>query len=190
MASNRVKGILTANGAPFDSVRLETLSDREGWLWIYSQHAFKSKRPKHPRVQVCFDGFNSRQTEQLGAIAVRNGLEVEESIHKHLTFVVTGPHAHPLKLDRARALGIRLQTEQEFYDLLAAEAFPGSAPSPPTLPALQPAPAREPERKPAPEPERKLAPEPEPEALDPSEAARELNWYLHKSKRPSGRVRR
>ena len=126
MASTRVVQILLAKGAPFDAARLEAMSDREGWAWIYQNFPPATKRAhaNDQRPTVCFTGFTDVEKAELAELATRD-FRVAKSVIVGLKYLVTGPNAGPAKLAAAKGYGSQILSEAQFLELLQSGALPG-----------------------------------------------------------------
>ena len=113
MASEKLTRILKAK-SPFSTQQIESMSDSEGWDWVYSN----AKPRKERLTQVCFSGFSATDKAELSAQAVESGLEVVGSVTKNLAFLCAGENAGPAKLEKAREQGVHVLTREEFTHLL------------------------------------------------------------------------
>lgn len=111
MASERVKKILIAMDAPFTKEEMESMSDKEGWAWIYA-----SRPPKlgNYSPEICFTGFGASRKAELQAIAKERGFKCVTDVTKAITFLCAGENAGPSKIKKASEQGVPIISEEEF----------------------------------------------------------------------------
>lgn len=123
MASENVKGMLYAKGAPFTSDELERMTDREGWTWMYANHPPKSKRARSRLPELCFTGFTDEEKDSLAAMASSH-FKVVTGVTIKLHYLVIGRYPGPMKLQKANDQGVEILTEDQFHELLHTGALP------------------------------------------------------------------
>lgn len=119
MASEKVTRILKAK-SPFSSEEIATMSDRDGWAWIYAN----AKPRKEKLSQVCFTGFSTTDKADLTALAEAANLDVVGSVTKNLAFLCYGENAGPAKLQKAREQGNCILDREQFLHLLDTGEIP------------------------------------------------------------------
>ena len=123
MASEKVSRILKAK-SPFSAEQISTMSDTEGWDWIYAN----AKPRKDKLTQVCFTGFSAAEKNQLTALAQTANLEVVSSVTRNLAFLCVGENAGPAKLEKAKEQDNHILSKEQFLHLLeTGEVTPGDA---------------------------------------------------------------
>jgi DNA ligase (NAD+) len=88
----------------FSEVQLKSMSDAEGWAWVYRNKKPSSKASKGS--EVCFTGFGVSERAALEARASDAGLRVVTSVTKGLMLLVAGSNAGPAKTKRAKEAGV------------------------------------------------------------------------------------
>jgi DNA ligase (NAD+) len=84
----------------------------------------------------CVTGVLSRKREDVHADIRAAGGQVQESVKKDTTYLVTGEKTGKSKLDQARKLGVRVIDEAQLGELLAGETLPPIE-APPAPPAKE-----------------------------------------------------
>lgn len=115
MASDKVKMILKARGAPFSDAELEALPDGKGWHWIY-EHKKLLDRDTRPRI--CFTGQADAEKVRLRQQAERCGFKAVTTVTTDLMFLVYGENAGPAKLKKAEAQGVTIIPTADFFGLI------------------------------------------------------------------------
>jgi NAD-dependent DNA ligase len=117
MVSEKVRHILISMGAPFTDEEMESMSDKEGWAWIYA-----TRPPKRTQVlpEICFTGFGPSRKAELQKIAKDRGFKCVTSVTKNLSFLCVGDNPGPAKLREATDQGVAIISEEEFF-----KRFPG-----------------------------------------------------------------
>ena len=119
MASEKVTRILKSK-SPFTAEQIASLTDAQGWNWIYA-----NAKPKKERLsQVCFTGFTAAEKAELTNLAQESDLEVVGSVTKHLAFLCAGENAGPAKLAKATEQGVYVLTKEQFLNLLETGELP------------------------------------------------------------------
>ena len=96
----------------------------------------------------CVTGVLSRKREDVHADIRAAGGQVQESVKKDTTYLVSGEKTGKSKLDQARKLGVRVIDEAQLGQLLAGEALPPlEAPPPPKEKKEKKPPAEKKEKK-------------------------------------------
>jgi NAD-dependent DNA ligase len=119
--SQKLRRILLAK-SPFSPQQIDKMSEREGWAWIYSQHAPR-KESKQP--EVCFTGFSVGEKQELESAAEAAHLRPVSSVTKSLLLLVAGENAGPSKLAKARAQGTAVVDRAGFEAFLETGELPG-----------------------------------------------------------------
>lgn len=99
MLSEKLLRILKAK-SPFTDAQLASMTEAEGWRWVYGQ----PKRAEN-RHLVCFTGFPADEKAELVAHASSAGIEVVGSVTKRMTVLVTGAAPGPSKLEKGASSG-------------------------------------------------------------------------------------
>lgn len=121
MATDKVKQMLRSKGAPFNESDLESISDGEGWRWIYSNGFGKATAKKDVRAEVCLTGFSPSEKESFVILAESSGLKVA-SVTKNLTYLIAGTNAGPAKLKQATEQGVTVLTPEQFHTICLGSA--------------------------------------------------------------------
>lgn len=113
MADHRTTRILGSktNMSPGEIEQLTTL---QAWKVIY---AFRQKREKDERLQVCFTGFNDARKIELKILAENRNFKVVTQVTKSLDFLCSGGAPGPAKIAKAEAQGVPVISEQQFLQL-------------------------------------------------------------------------
>jgi NAD-dependent DNA ligase len=114
MMSQKVRQILIAKGAPFTSEEMDTMTDTEGWAWIYKTHPPKTKKNAKKLPEICFTGFDPYRKEELKKIAEDHGFHCVTSITKNLSYLCIGEAPGPSKLKEATERGVSIVSENAF----------------------------------------------------------------------------
>lgn len=70
------------------------------------------------RPQMLFTGYGAAQRKALEAQASDAGLAIVQTVTKGLTFLACGPNAGPAKIEKARAQGVYIVSDQHLNALL------------------------------------------------------------------------
>lgn len=84
-------------------------------------------RPADSRPEILFTGFARVQRSVLEERARQSGLQVMQTVTKHLTFLCCGPTAGPAKVERSREQGVYVLTEPDFFLLAETGELPDNA---------------------------------------------------------------
>ncbi len=123
MAGERVTRILLAkSGLTVDEIA--AMSDREAWRWLYSHFPPKTNRHNKNAQEICFTGFSTTERKQLENEAGEAHLEVVKSVTKSLRYLVTGPNAGPVKLEKAKQQEVVLMNVEQFHNMLETGELP------------------------------------------------------------------
>lgn len=114
MASKRVADILRSRSAPFTEEQTGTMSDHDGWSWIYGNKKTTQKFKAPTPPEICFTGFPDKDKERLCLLALDAGLLVKDSVTKKLALLVTGAFAGLSKLSKAEKQGCTITDETGF----------------------------------------------------------------------------
>jgi len=117
MVSEKVRSILHAKAAPFTVAQLATMSDRDGWDWIYTNFPPKTHRASSGKPKVCFTGFTDPEKLQLTELA-KPFFDVHTGVVKGLAFLVTGESPGPSKLQKAGQMGTKVIPVSAFRQLI------------------------------------------------------------------------
>jgi len=104
--------ILLAKAKHLTREQVESLSVRDAWDLVYSLP--KERKPLDKATTVCFTGFSGPEETLLIEIANQNGFRVVQSVVKNLTILCCGPTPGPMKIEKAKAQGTRLISENDF----------------------------------------------------------------------------
>lgn len=118
MATLKMARILRANGAPFTDEQIETMTDADGWQWIYDH-----KPPARAKQEaVCFTGFRDEEETDLANAARAAGFHVASKVTKSLAYLVRGATAGPVKIRTAEEQGATILDAAEFRALCESRA--------------------------------------------------------------------
>jgi len=123
MAGERVSRILLAK-SDLTADQIATMSDKDGWRWVYTHFPPKATRHKKNAQQICFSGFSAVERRQLESEAEEAHLEVVKSVTQSLRYLVTGPNAGPAKLQKAREQEVVLLKTDQFHTMLETGELP------------------------------------------------------------------
>jgi|TARA_B100000315_G_scaffold228850_1_gene237982 NAD-dependent DNA ligase len=123
MAGERVTKILLAK-SDLTVDEIAAMSDREAWRWLYSHFPPKTHRHKKNAQQICFTGFSISERKQLENEAEEAHLEIVKSVTKSLRYLVTGPNAGPIKLEKARQQEVVIMNINQFHNMLETGELP------------------------------------------------------------------
>lgn len=98
--------ILRSRGAPFTDEEIESISDREGWNWIYSNKPVYT--PKPHMTEICFTGFRKEEKDELEEKANSIGFKIARSVTKKLDYLCIGETAGPSKLKKPKNRMLKL----------------------------------------------------------------------------------
>ena len=119
MLSEKIARILKSK-SPFTAEQIEAMSDIDGWDWVYANAS--PRKEKLP--SVCFTGFSQTEKDTLCAIALAARFRVVPSVTASLGFLCFGENAGPVKLARAKELGISLMDRSQFTNFLETGEIP------------------------------------------------------------------
>jgi NAD-dependent DNA ligase len=117
MPSEKLTRILKAR-SPFLAEQIESMTDSEGWAWVYLQ-ASPRKLPS-----VCFTGFSQADKDALSALAIDAHLRVVSGVSSSLSFLCAGENAGPAKLAKAKDLGVLVMDRAQFMSFLETGEIP------------------------------------------------------------------
>jgi NAD-dependent DNA ligase len=112
MLSERVRLILIARDAPFTEEEMKSITDKQGWAWI-----FANSPPKQPhKTEICFTGFGNSHKAELQEIAKDRGFKCVTCVTKALSFLCVGPNPGPSKTKEAAEKGVPIISEEDFLE--------------------------------------------------------------------------
>ena len=120
MAGEKVTRILKSK-SNFTDEQISSMSDAEGWSWIYAN---KKPNPDKDKNQICFTGFSPAEKESLTLSAEEAGLKVVKSVTKSLNFLCTGDNAGPKKIEKARQQDVIILSVPQFSIMLETGELP------------------------------------------------------------------
>ena len=121
MPSEKVVKVLRSK-SNFTDDEINKMSEREAWAWVYQNKA--QAAPADNRNQICFTGFRPEERVKLWNIAEGAGMKIVKSITKKLTFLCTGDHPGPSKLEKAKSQNVKILNENQFFNLLQTGEVP------------------------------------------------------------------
>ena len=119
--SDKLRRILQSKG-DFSEEQLQSMTEKDGWDWVYALQLAKSSTPKLP--QVCFTGVSASVKDELSLLAESVQLKVVTSVTKSLMMLVVGPNAGPEKLKKAQAQGTLVASVESFRDFVSTGEMP------------------------------------------------------------------
>ena len=120
MAGEKVTNILRSK-SNFTEEQIASMSDAEGWKWIYAN---KKPNPDKGKEQICFTGFRPNEKDEVIEIAENAGLKVVNSTTKSLSFLCVGENPGPKKLEKAESQRVRIINVNQLKSLLEAGEIP------------------------------------------------------------------
>jgi NAD-dependent DNA ligase len=122
MANDKVKMILRSKGAPFSDEEIDSMSDKDGWQWIYGNKSVYTPKPPKPHItEICFTGFRKEEKDKLEQTAASAGFIVSRSVTKKLDYLCVGETAGPSKLQKAKEQGTQIITYEDFENIINAK---------------------------------------------------------------------
>jgi BRCT domain type II-containing protein len=91
---------------------------------------FEFDRPKPSRLSspdtmdICFTGFTKSDKEEVVELAKNNGMEIRNSVTKHLDILCYGYNAGPKKLEKALAQGVMILNQNQLEALIETGEVP------------------------------------------------------------------
>lgn len=91
----------------------------------YEYEVTKPTRLSSPdTMDVCFTGFNKQDKANLSDLAAANGMEIRQSVTKHLDILCYGFNAGPKKLEKALAQGVLILNSEQLKTLIGTGELP------------------------------------------------------------------
>jgi len=122
MAGEKVARILKSK-SDFTDKEIESISDAEGWKWIYANRPPKNDPDKN-KPQICFTGFRPAAKKELVKKAGINDLKIVKSVTKKLDFLCIGDNAGPKKIEKAKKQGVIIITPLELETMFKTGEVP------------------------------------------------------------------
>ncbi|MCC6349834.1 MAG: hypothetical protein IT347_09630 [Candidatus Eisenbacteria bacterium] len=121
MPSEKLRRILIAR-SPFTKEQIETMSDHDGWAWVYTHKHVGARVP--PRLEVCLTGFSAEEKALLASETEQAGFKVVTKVTKHLAFLCVGDDPGPAKLALAREQVVPVLDREQLRNLIENGEIP------------------------------------------------------------------